>query len=199
MPRVMRIREEEESSTGTMLAGLTLGALAGFAVGVLVAQKSGGVAGLAARLRRRWEELEDEETAEAAAAEGEEEEGEEGEERENELVENDELEEEEAFGTTETVLEEQVLEAFRGDPVLRERAIDIGAVGEGVIELSGWVDSDDESEHAETTARHVAGVESVVNRIVVGRADEEAAEEPEADRPARRGDAHWRERPRPDA
>src|SRR6185312_15434056 len=45
-------------------------------------------------------------------------------------------------------LEEHVLEAFRNDPVLSERAIDIGSLNEGVIELAGWVEDETESEHA---------------------------------------------------
>ena len=40
---------------------------------------------------------------------------------------------------TKPTLEERVLEAFHNDPVLAERAIDIGAIGTGVIELTGWV------------------------------------------------------------
>ena len=68
-------------------------------------------------------------------------------------------------------LEERVLEAFRNDPILAERAIDIGSIGEGVIELAGWVEDEDESEHAVTIARGVPGVDTVVNRIAIG--DEE--------------------------
>ena len=45
-----------------------------------------------------------------------------------------------------TDLEERVLEAFRNDPILSERAIDIGAIGEGIIELTGWVDTEDEAD-----------------------------------------------------
>lgn len=60
-----------------------------------------------------------------------------------------------------------MLEAFNNDPILAERAIDIGTIGAGVIELAGWVDSDDEAEHAMTIARGVPGVETVVNRLMV--------------------------------
>jgi hypothetical protein len=68
-------------------------------------------------------------------------------------------------------LEERVLEAFRNDPVLSERAIDIGEIGEGIIELAGWVDSEAEAEHAVTIARGVPDVDTVVNRMSIG--DEE--------------------------
>ena len=64
-------------------------------------------------------------------------------------------------------LESRVLEAFHNDPVLRERAIDIGAIAPGVIELTGWVHDDDEIKHALTLARGVPDVEHVVNQLAV--------------------------------
>jgi hypothetical protein len=104
-------------------------------------------------------------------------------------VEDDELESEDYDES----LEEHVLEAFRNDPILSERAIDIGSLNDGVIELAGWVEDDDESEHAVTIARGVPGVTTVVNRIAIG--DEERRFE-EAARRVREGDAalsegHW--------
>src|SRR4029434_5705286 len=71
--------------------------------------------------------------------------------------------------------EERVLEAFRNDPILSERAIDIGAIGDGIIELTGWVHEPDEATHAVTITRGVPGVETVVNRLDVRMA---GAEEP---------------------
>lgn len=64
-------------------------------------------------------------------------------------------------------LEARVLEAFHNDPILRERAIDIGAIAPGVIELTGWVYGDDEIKHALTLARGVIDVEHVVNQLAV--------------------------------
>lgn len=64
-------------------------------------------------------------------------------------------------------LEARVLEAFHNDPILRERAIDIGAIAPGVIELTGWVYGDDEIKHAITLARGVIDVEHVVNQLAV--------------------------------
>lgn len=64
-------------------------------------------------------------------------------------------------------LEARVLEAFHHDPVLRERAIDIGAIAVGVIELTGWVHSDQEVEHAITIARGVPDVFHVVDQLTV--------------------------------
>jgi hypothetical protein len=66
-----------------------------------------------------------------------------------------------------TTLEERVLEAFHNDPVLAERAIDIGAIGTGVIELTGWVQSSWEIGHAVTLARGVPDVSTVVDRLAV--------------------------------
>ncbi|HJU65165.1 MAG TPA: BON domain-containing protein, partial [Gemmatimonadaceae bacterium] len=69
-------------------------------------------------------------------------------------------------------LEERVLEAFRNDPVLSERAVDIGAIGDGIIELSGWVHTEAEADFAVTLARGTPGVETVVNRLMVGEEEE---------------------------
>jgi hypothetical protein len=151
------------------------GAIAGFAVGMYVAQRVGGFSGLTARFRRgkdegaganydlpaeEYDEIEDEtdeseDEAEIGAA-------------------SSETAEDEDFNGMDAVdddqvplLEERVLEAFNNDPILAERAIDIGAMGDGIIELAGWVDSDDEAEHAMTIARGVPGVDTVVNRLLV--------------------------------
>ncbi|WP_206044646.1 BON domain-containing protein [Gemmatimonas groenlandica] len=64
-------------------------------------------------------------------------------------------------------LEARVLEAFRHDPVLEARAIDIGAVGAGTIELTGWVESTAEIAHALTLARGVPDVTAVVDHLAV--------------------------------
>lgn len=68
-------------------------------------------------------------------------------------------------------LEERVLEAFRNDPVLAERAIDIGAIEGGTIELTGWVRASSEIGHALTLARGVPGVEAVIDRLAVRGSD----------------------------
>lgn len=176
MPRY-RIRYEEPESGGTF-ASLVIGAVAGFAVGILVAQKSGGIAGITARVKDRWAELEESEADEGEFPESEaaheshfDDELDEAELEDDESLEAEfeaeEMDEEDAHAA----LEDHVLEAFQADSTLRERAIDISAVGDGLIELSGWVDTDDESHHAAAVARRVAGVESVVNRLAIGQAD----------------------------
>ena len=145
---------DDESSTGTIV-GVLVGALAGFAAGMFVAQRVGGFGGITSKIRKRAggrfafaeaPEVEDEDLDE---------------------YEEDELEPEEYDGS----LEERVLEAFRNDPILCERAIDIGSIGDGIIELAGSVESDEEAEHAVTIARGVPDVDTVVNRMSVG--DEE--------------------------
>lgn len=64
-------------------------------------------------------------------------------------------------------LEERVLETFRNDPILVDRPIDIGAIGTGIIELTGWVDAFAEIKHATTLTRGTIGVHTVVNRLLV--------------------------------
>lgn len=67
----------------------------------------------------------------------------------------------------EAALEARVLETFRNDPVLVDRPIDIGAIGTGIIELTGWVDAPEEVRHATTLTRGTIGVHTVVNRLFV--------------------------------
>lgn len=175
--------EDESSSTGTIL-GVLAGALAGFAAGMYVAQRMGGVSGLKSKLARGADRMRSAEQALRDRYESQHATTEEFDE-----YEEDELESE---GYDET-LEERVLEAFRNDPILSERAIDIGSISDAVIELAGWVEDEEESQHAVTIARGVPGVDTVVNRIAIG--DEERRFE-EAARRVREGDpslteAHW--------
>ena len=169
-----RYRDDESSSTNTII-GVFAGAVAGFAVGMLVAQRVGGFSGLTSKLRRRGKAAGTRDDALHGAH------GVAEDDDEFEDVEEDELESEE-FDES---LEEHVLEAFRNDPILSERAIDIGSLNDGVIELAGWVEDDGESEHAVTIARGVPGVTTVVNRIAIG--DEERRFE-DAARRVREGD-----------
>ena len=150
---------DEESSTGTIV-GVLVGALAGFAAGMFVAQRVGGFSGLTDRLRRRRGGA----PAFAHPHDVTEDDLDEYEEDELESEDDDES------------LEVRVLEAFRNDPILAERAIDIGSIGDGIIELAGWVDSDEEAEHAVTIARGVPDVDTVVNRIAVGEEERQLEE-----------------------
>jgi osmotically-inducible protein OsmY len=71
-------------------------------------------------------------------------------------------------------LEARVLETFRNDPILMDRPIDIGAIGTGIIELTGWVDVASDIRLATTLTRGTIGVHTVINRLLV-RGDSPAA------------------------
>jgi hypothetical protein len=156
----LRYRDDERS-TGATVTAVLVGALAGFAVGVLVSKRIGGWPGLRARLRAFGEGPA--EATRHGAEVGEYYDEEEYDVESDEIEEGDERDEE---------LEDRVLEAFRNDPILSERAVDIGSLGPGVIELAGWVESDEEAQHAVTVARGVPGVDTVVNRITIGAREE---------------------------
>ncbi len=66
-----------------------------------------------------------------------------------------------------TQLEDAVLDAFLADGVLSERGIDVGAISQGIVELSGSVWTEEEADLAVSMARSVAGVDTVVNRLDV--------------------------------
>ena len=64
-------------------------------------------------------------------------------------------------------LETRVLEAFRNDPLLRERNIDIEADEHGGIELTGWVEDASEIAYALTVARGVPSVRGATSQLAV--------------------------------
>jgi hypothetical protein len=72
-----------------------------------------------------------------------------------------------AGGASPIEVQTRVLETFRNDPILLDRPIDIDAIGTGIVELTGWVDSAEEIRHATTLARGTIGVSTVVNRLAV--------------------------------
>jgi BON domain len=171
-----RYHDEESTATGALY--LALGALAGFAAGVIVAQHYGGLSGLTDRIRERLGRGQ----AGDAHHDHDEDEGadEEYDDHERPLDATEEL-------------EERVLEAFRNDPILSERAIDISAIDDGIVELTGWVNAADETEQAVVVARGVPGVDTVVNRLSVASDEEffdDAAEDYEDADPAL-ADGHW--------
>jgi hypothetical protein len=133
----LRYRDDDSQSNGLLY--LAAGAVLGLAAGLVVADRFGGFSSLTSKLRDRVGRIREE---------------------------DDELESE-SDDQDDEVLEERVLEAFRNDPILSERAVDIGAIGDGIIELTGWVHEPDEATHAVTITRGVPGVETVVNRLDV--------------------------------
>jgi hypothetical protein len=154
----LRFRDEDESHVTGTVTTVLLGALAGFAVGMYVSQRMGGFSGLAEKVRRRAAKSSPLERGPAVA---------------DDFADFDEDYEDEIedVGGMEG-LEEHVLEAFRNDPILCERAIDIGGIGEDTIELAGWVFTEDEAERAVVLARGVPGVDNVVNRIAIGEEED---------------------------
>lgn len=172
----MSFRYRDESSTGGTIATVIFGAVAGFAVGMFVAQRYGGVEGLAAKWRKPVDDGSGEGRHYATHsgyfddAVDEIEETEIEDEGLSASPEDDDFNGMDDDGAP--ILEERVLEAFNNDPILAERAVDIGSLGEGIIELAGWVDSDEEAEHAMTIARGVPGVDTVVNRLMIGEEEE---------------------------
>jgi hypothetical protein len=151
--------EEDEESPSRSALYIAIGAAAGFAAGVLMAERFGGFRGLTDRIKDTF----------GGGTESDEEdfdyEGLEDDEFDPDLDEDIDTTAASLDGTEE--LEERVLEAFRNDPTLSERAIDIGAVEDGIIELTGWVNSEDESHQAVVVARGVPGVDTVVNRLTI--------------------------------
>src|SRR6266480_2721193 len=155
--------EDEEESPSRTAIFVAIGAAAGFAAGVLMAERFGGFKGLTDRIKDTV----------GGGTDGEEDfdyEGLEEDEFDPDFDEEVETTKGTLNGTEE--LEERVLEAFRNDPTLSERAIDIGAVEDGIVELTGWVNSEEEAHQAVVVARGVPGVETVVNRLVI-RTDED--------------------------
>ena len=139
----LRYRDDDSHTSGLLY--LAAGAVLGLAAGLVVADRFGGFSALTSKLRDRVARYRDDDLDD--------------DERDAEIDADDEA------------LEERVLEAFRNDPLLSERAIDIGAIGDGIIELTGWVHEPDEATHAVTITRGVPGVETVVNRLDVRVAD----------------------------
>ena len=155
----LRFRDEDDSHVAGTVTSVLLGAVAGFAVGMYVAQRVGGLSGLADKVRRRGRPAESAQSDGSPAVA-------------DDFADYEEYDDEIEDHDGASGLEERVLEAFRNDPILSERAIDIGGIGEATIELAGWVTTEDEAEHAVTLARGVPGVSTVLNRIAIGEEEE---------------------------
>src|ERR1700687_2336473 len=162
-PYIYSEEEEEEEPSSRSALYIAIGAAAGFAAGVLMAERFGGFKGLTDRIKDTF-----------GGGTGEEEEFDyEGlDEDEFDPDFDDDIDTPKSSLNGAEELEERVLEAFRNDPTLSERAVDIGSVEDGIIELTGWVNSEEEAHQAVVVARGVPGVETVVNRLVI-RTDED--------------------------
>lgn len=172
-----RIRlQDDEPSIGGIAAGVTLGALAGFVVGIVVAQKVGGLAGLSASIRERLDTLTHRGDDTESSADEEFEGSDAGDEYDDDGEIDDDRDVFDSDSEGDEALEASVLRAFRRDAVLSERAIDIGAIGEGIIELSGWVETREESDHAMAVTRKVPGIITVVSRLFIGADEQDESE-----------------------
>ena len=194
-------RYHDEDSTSQGMLYLLAGAVAGFAAGVVISQRSGALRELPGKLR----DLFAGDSADDLLGD-----------EEFDAYEDDEFDLHEGAGRTDLAetgvgiasasddyddldvdgsmeLEERVLEAFSNDPILQERPIDIGAISEGIIELTGWVNADSEVAHAVTVARGVPGVDTVVNRVAVRPAEDmlDATARKYADGDPTLTEAHW--------
>ena len=162
-----RFRGRRQARNRTLLL-VALGAIGGLALGVVLADRTAGLDGLTSRVRnakrRRRADLDDAESVEPVsdpagtfAADDIDDEAEDSVETfQSAQAEPDDME-----------IEARVLEVFRHDPTLRGRAIDIGAIGNGVVELTGWVYSAEELAYALTLARGVPEVVDVMDSLAV--------------------------------
>lgn len=62
-------------------------------------------------------------------------------------------------------LEKRVIRGLRGNAATREQAIDVEAVGAGVIELSGYVDNEQLAHEVVELVDRIPGVHAVFNRL----------------------------------
>jgi hypothetical protein len=156
---VPRFRYHDEKSAVEGALFLAIGAAAGLAAGVIIAQRYGGFSALTAKIRSRF------------SANGEEDHG------EHHRFHGDAYHEDEEHPSLSLMeeLEGRVLETYHNDPILSGCAIDIGAIDEGVVELTGWVRSTDEVEHAVIVAKGTPGVLTVVNRLLVREEDDDVS------------------------
>jgi hypothetical protein len=168
----LRFRGRRQANRGMMML-VALGAVTGVALGVVLAERTGGLDGLKSRvreLRRRRIGTDDPETMRLLPAVHEDD------------AEPDTLLSSGATGPDDEELEARVLEAFRNDPTLRGRAIDIGAIGDGIIELTGWVQSAAEVGHALTLARGVPDVAHVMDSLTIRGVESARVGPPSPDR-----------------
>ncbi|MGH7670484.1 MAG: BON domain-containing protein [Gemmatimonadaceae bacterium] len=149
------------STTGSQIASAVAGGVAGVGVGLVLAQAFGGLTGIVGRFRHLVDDMGGFELGVDGPDD----------EFDDDELDNDEFDDgsddEAADDEFDDVLGERVLEAFRNDPTLAERAIDIDVGAAGTIELTGQVDADREVEYAATLAGGVPGVHHVVTRLGV--------------------------------
>lgn len=174
----MRVFRQEEPDFGKDAATFAIGALGGLALGMLISRRAPQprVSQLGSDLRERVRSAG--EKAKTAA-------------RRLQPARLRRMAGEQAELTD---LEDRVLDAFLADAVLGERGIDVGAISHGIIELSGSVWTEAESDHAMQVANTVPGVRTVVNRMEVeseARQLEEARRRAQAEEDEGLGESRW--------
>jgi len=70
-----------------------------------------------------------------------------------------------------SAMEDAVVDALRSDADLGNRGIEVAALTDGIIELSGAVDNEAEEDRAVAIAQRVPGVRTVLNRLDVSTVD----------------------------
>lgn len=64
-------------------------------------------------------------------------------------------------------LEKRVIQGLLNDETARSQAIDIAAVGEGIVELSGEVETQEDARHVVSVVDGISGVHAVLNRLEI--------------------------------
>ncbi len=72
-------------------------------------------------------------------------------------------------------IEAATVEALRDDDVAGYRAIDVAALGHGIIELTGVVNDENEAHRAVDIAQGIEGVDTVINRLTLGDVEKHLA------------------------
>jgi hypothetical protein len=162
-------RYDDQRSPLSAVVLVAAGALAGFALGMLAARHGGDLSSIVTRVRggsRRRGGA----GAEPVSHDDDDDDDEESDDWDDDEDDDDDDPSAVAEGDAlRREIEERVLWAFTNDPILAERAIDIGALDDAEIELSGWVKDAAEARHAVTIAGGVPGVERVANELLVGK------------------------------
>lgn len=185
-----RARRGTSSSRTSTLLLVALGAVAGLAIGMAVADRVGGVGGMLRRTNRRrvrsqqdagwdegwdagWDGLDapmDDDTLDATYAPAA------GTETDAATATGAVMPAATAAAPTAAPsrpsaeeLEQRVLEVFRNDPLLATRNVDIGADHHGRVELTGWVEERREVDYALTLVRGVPDVTGVMSNLMIRR------------------------------
>jgi hypothetical protein len=88
-------------------------------------------------------------------------------------------------GRRRTRIEDRVLDALWGDPVLGRRDIDVEEVGEGTVVLTGELRTEDERRRALALVGQTKGVSAAVDRFTIVPAKKKRRRRPRSGEPRR--------------